>query len=328
MGYHDAVEHWQRYRRVTQHTLGAADHVVFFSEHARDDALADDLVDAATASVVPIGVDHHVLAADRDAASRPPGLPDGDLPFLLCLGADWPHKNHAFAIALAAALRDDHGWSGRIVLAGPSAAGGGGSDRHHGPGAVLRLGAVSEHEKTWLLAHAAAVVYPTLYEGFGLIPFEAAAAGTPCLFAAQTALAELLPAGTATLVAWDTRASAHAVASLLHAAEPRDTHVAALRDAATRYRWDDTAQALIGLYERVLLEPPREVRREPRERLALEQRLAENELERQREWQRYEAFRAQVGSDGSRSSAPAACSTPPTSVRCSRCWRASSSCAR
>ena len=37
------------------------------------------------------------------------------------------------------------------------------------------------------------MLYPTVQEGFGLVPFEAARAGVPCLFAAQTSLAEVLP---------------------------------------------------------------------------------------------------------------------------------------
>ncbi len=294
--YHASPEDWQRYRRVTDATLAAADRVVFFSEHARDDAVADELVDPAAASVVPIGVDHHVLAGERHDAARPPALPDDGAPFLLCLGTDLPHKNHVFAVKLAAALRSGHGWDGRVVHAGAPARAG--SQRDGDGGAIVRLGPVSEPEKAWLLERAAAVAYPTLYEGFGLVPFEAARAGTPCLFAAQSALAEVLPASTATLVAWDEQASAAAVAPLLREGPERSAHVDALRDAGRRYRWDATAQALVDLYEAVLVAPPRDLRHAARERLALEQRLAENEQLRHEEWQRHLAFRDEIGSDG------------------------------
>jgi glycosyltransferase involved in cell wall biosynthesis len=296
-GYHATSEEWLRYRRVTRDTLAAADHVVFFSEHARADALADELVGQATASVVPIGVDHRVTSSgDGAEPRRPPALPRDERPFLLCLGADLRHKNHGFALALAAALRAEHGWDGRLVFAGP--AGSAGAEVAGDEATVTRLGPVAEDEKAWLLAHAAAVVYPTLYEGFGLIPFEAGAAGTPCLFAAWTSLAEVLPASAATLVPWDARASAAATAALLHDGPQRDAHVATLRDAATGYRWDDTARALVALYEAVLVAPPSDLRRAPRERLELERRLAETEFERQQEWQRHLAFREQIGSDG------------------------------
>jgi len=293
--YHGSVEDWERYRRVTRDTLGGADHVVFFSEHARADALADALVDPATASVVPIGVDHRVAGGDREAR-RPPGL-DGDQPFLLCLGADLRHKNHPFARALLAALANE-GWDGRLVFAGPAggaAAEAGGSPQ--GAGAVV-LGPVGEDEKAWLLRNAAAVVYPTLYEGFGLIPFEAAAAQTPCLFAGSTALGDVLPASAVTLVPWDAAASARAVAPLLHDGAERAAHVGLLRHAADRYRWDDTAAKLVDLYDRVLVAAPRELRRAPRERLLVEERLEASERARALDWQRHLAFREEVGSDG------------------------------
>jgi glycosyltransferase involved in cell wall biosynthesis len=297
-GYHDSVENWQRYRRVTKETLAAADHVVFFSEHARGDALADALIDPATASVVPIGVDHHILTIDGVTGRRPTELPEDGVPFLLCLGADLRHKNQLFVVELAKALEAGHGWTGRVVFAGPTgsivAQSAGDEDGER----VIRLGPVSESEKAWLLGHAAAVVYPTLYEGFGLIPFEAGAAGTPCLFARNTSLAEMLPASAATLVAWDARASADAVSPLLEAGPARAAHVEILREAAARYRWDDAATKLVGLYEEVLAAPPRELRRAPRERLFLEERLEETERLRQEEWRRDLAFREEVGSDG------------------------------
>ena len=91
------------------------------------------------------------------------------------------------------------------------------------------------------------------------------------------------------------------MAPLLRDGAERTAHVAALHAAAERYRWDDTAQALVDLYEQVLAAAPSELRRAPRERLALEQRLAENERLRVEEWQRHDAFREPIGSDGLRS---------------------------
>jgi glycosyltransferase involved in cell wall biosynthesis len=297
-GYHDSVEHWERYRRITRDTLAGADHVVFFSEHARADALTDDLVDPGAASVVPIGVDHHVLASRGAIGRRPAALGEDDPAFLLCLGSDLRHKNQAFAVELAAALRADHGWRGRVVFAGPTGSIGAAPTGAEDGELVVRLGPVSEDEKTWLLGRAAAVVYPTTYEGFGLLPFEAGAAGTPCVFAGQTSLAEILPEGAATLVAWDARASAAAVAPLLEAGEARSAHVGLLREAGERYRWDETAAALVALYEEVLVARPRGLRAAARERLFLEQRLEQTEELRQEEWRQGLAFREQIGSDG------------------------------
>ena len=121
------------------------------------------------------------------AAPRRQRSADRDRPFLLVLGARFRHKNVRFALELLGALRDEHGWDGELVLAGGDVLNGSGSaddaawllraPEH--AGAVHELGAVSQAEKAWLLANAAAVVYPSTYEGFGLVPFEAAQVGTP-----------------------------------------------------------------------------------------------------------------------------------------------------
>lgn len=131
-----------------------------------------------------------------------------------------------------------------------------------------------------------------------MIPFEAAAAGTPCLFAPWSALAESLPPSAATLVPWDPVASAKAAGTLLRDGPERSAHLHALAGAAARFRWDDTASRLVDLYEQVVAAPPRTLRSAPRDRLVLEQRLAEVEQLRQQEWQRHLVFREQIGSDG------------------------------
>ncbi|MGA7703774.1 MAG: hypothetical protein WB998_02645, partial [Solirubrobacteraceae bacterium] len=65
-GYHHDADSWHAYRRTTRLALAGADQVVFFSEHARRDALGEDLVSAGRAHVVGIG-------ADTLAPDGPPG---------------------------------------------------------------------------------------------------------------------------------------------------------------------------------------------------------------------------------------------------------------
>ncbi len=42
--YHHDVDTWRAYRRTTRLALAGADQAIFFSEHARTDALAEDLL--------------------------------------------------------------------------------------------------------------------------------------------------------------------------------------------------------------------------------------------------------------------------------------------
>jgi glycosyltransferase involved in cell wall biosynthesis len=255
--YHRDIDTWRSYRRTTRLALAGADQAVFFSEHARRDALAEDLIPSARTHVVGIGSE--TLESSASAQSPPDGLHADDR-FLLCLGADYAHKNRPFAIELLGALRE-LGWDGRLVLAGAHVPHGSSMQREQEllrerpdlAQFVLDLGVVDAPTRGWLYGHAHSMVYPTLYEGFGLLPLEAARAGLPCLFAAQASLSEL--AGqAATLIPWDARASARAVLALLDDGPARDAHLARLQ-ALVIPSWSEIASQLLSVYERAVADP-------------------------------------------------------------------------
>jgi glycosyltransferase involved in cell wall biosynthesis len=254
--YHSSVEAWRGHRRTTRLALAAADQVVFFSEHARHDALAEDLLSPDRAHVVGIGAEQLQAAGP----ARAPDEMNADDLFLLCLGADYAHKNRPFAIRLLVALRR-LGWQGQLVFAGTHVPYGSSEGderetlRRHPEivASVVDLGAVDEPAKRWLYAHARALVCPTLYEGFGMLPLEAAKWRLPCLFASQTSLAEV--AGeAATLVPWDARASAIAVLPLLAEGSARDSHLATLEQLHVP-GWSDVVRRLVEVYQLAITGP-------------------------------------------------------------------------
>jgi glycosyltransferase involved in cell wall biosynthesis len=286
-GYFDGYELWEGHRRLTRNALAAADRVVFFSYHAARDARGEQLVDDRQSRVVYIGTDHR-LAGLRPEPSPPRGADAlEDVDFLVCLGTDFHHKNRAFAVRLLESLDQRHGFTGHLVLAGAHVAGGSSSAdealalarRPELDARVHSLPAVSEGEKAWLLDRATAVVYPTVAEGFGLIPFEAADHGLPCLFASGTSLAEVLPSELATLVAWDPDASADAAIDLLRDDDERASHVRAVRMAGARFTWRRTAQTLEQVYREAAGLPTRHVSAIALDQIELEARLADKQRE-------------------------------------------------
>jgi Glycosyl transferases group 1 len=256
---------WAGYRELTRAALASADRVAFFSEDAAHDARQEGLVEDERSAVVHIGVDHSAVpvAVEPRAPAAAPAL--GDRPFLLALGTDFAHKNRPFAMEVFSRLRREHGYGGRLVLAGPPASTGTSREaemrwRAAQPAEaddVVDLGPVGEPEKAWLYAHADLVLYPTVHEGFGLVPFEAAAAGAPCAWAAQTSLAEVLPPGAALLEPWNAEESARAVAAVLADPGARERQVAAVREAGTRWTWDRTAAGMLAVYRAAVTAPPR-----------------------------------------------------------------------
>jgi glycosyltransferase involved in cell wall biosynthesis len=330
--YHRDATAWHSHRRASRQALAIADRVVVFSEHTRTELLGDELVDDDRVRVIPPGLDHPQPGEGVAPAALIPGthsLADGEPAaagseereedtasegYLLCLGTDFRHKNRVFAMRLLGELREHHGWDGRLVLAGTHVPDGSSlalerdyvrTHPHLGP-YVLDLGAVEESHKRWLMHNSAAVVYPSVYEGFGLVPFEAALSGVPCLFAAQSSLAEVLPGQSATIVPWNASESAQQVLALLRDGEQRARHVKRLAGAAQKLTWSAAASATLELYEEAAIAPVREAIAMGRDEVEREQALREliaaqdehvaqlvGEREHAREM--YDALNAEVG---------------------------------
>ena len=273
-GYHADGAAWRSNRRVTREALAAAERIVVFSDHTRLELLSDELADEDRICIVPPGLDHPSPGDGRRPAgldrTRRTGAGDEENApaFLLCLGTDFRHKNRLFALRLLASLRERHGWDGGLVLAGTHIPHGSSREFERDflaqqpqlAEAVTELGAIDEQEKTWLMGRAAAVVYPSVYEGFGLVPFEAALSGVPCLFAPQSSLAEVLPADMAAVVPWDPDESAARAFELLEDTAARALHVQALVDAARSLTWKDTAEAMVDIYREAAVAPVREAK--------------------------------------------------------------------
>jgi glycosyltransferase involved in cell wall biosynthesis len=312
-GYFVDAATWEDFRAASRHGLSAAERVVVFSEHTRDELISDALVEQSRVRVVPPGLDHRTpgeplrpSALDAGAAGSPaPG-------FLLCLGTDFRHKNRVFALRLLAALRERHDWQGSLVLAGTHISPGSSAEIERAfmathpelADAVVSLGPVSEHEKAWLVANAGAIVYPSVYEGFGLVPFESALSGVPCIFAPQASLAEAPPDDTATIVPWDPVASAAAAHTLLTDADARERHVNSLAARAHELTWDAAAAAMVDIYREAALTPVRDsatlsrdlVKREARLSVQHDAEVRQLVGEREHAQRMYDELNAEVGS--------------------------------
>ncbi|HTA35140.1 MAG TPA: glycosyltransferase [Solirubrobacteraceae bacterium] len=309
-GYFADADTWEDFRAASRHGLSAAERVIVFSEHTRGELIADALVERSRIAVVPPGLDHRA----QGAPLAPAAFADSGAPargFLLCLGTDFRHKNRLFALRLLAALRERHGWPGSLVLAGMHVAPGSSAELERDyllahpdlRDAVVSLGPVSERERAWLIDGAGAIVYPSVYEGFGLVPFESALSGVPCVFAAQASLAEAAPSGTATIVPWDAAASADAAHALLSDEQARERHVEALAARARSFSWDAAAAATVELYREAAAAPVRDsatlscdlVKREARLSVQHEEQVAQLIGEREHAKGMYDALNAEVG---------------------------------
>ena len=273
-------------RWMTRLALRAARHVIAISEFTRRDFMAEFGLRPEQITAIP-------LAADPAFQPQPPETIAAmraryDLPerFVLYLGSNKPHKNltrlvEAWQMAnqrianseWRTTNREQQIAATRLVIAGawderyPEArelANSAGTKASSTNGRLpasshqlpIWLGPVPEADLPALYSAAAAFVFPSLYEGFGLPVLEAMACGTPVICSNTSSLPE---------VAGDPSAGAGPSAALL--VDPLDT--AALADAlrlvltddglraelrrrglarAARFTWPQTAAATLAIY--------------------------------------------------------------------------------
>ena len=150
--------------RAVPRVVRAADRVICVSQATADD-VAGLGVPASRLRVVPNGVDA-VFA--EDAGPAPAGAP-----YLLAVATPEPRKNLARLVAAFRLLRAQ-GRAERLLVVGGGGWGRVSVEQRDG---VERLGRVGDRRLRDLYAHAACTVYPSLWEGYGLVAAEALATG-------------------------------------------------------------------------------------------------------------------------------------------------------
>lgn len=121
--------------------------------------------------------------------------------------------------------------------------------------AVRWLGHVTDVNLAATFATADVAVVPSLYEPFGLVALEAAAAGVPRVVTDVGGLTDLVRPGRTglTVAPGDVGATASAITTLLEdPSRGRRFAAAARRDLRTRFGWDTIAQATADVYADVI----------------------------------------------------------------------------
>ncbi|HEY5335760.1 MAG TPA: glycosyltransferase [Mycobacteriales bacterium] len=259
--YHETQEDWFRYREAIRRSASDVDGLIVISDDVRQQVAVERIgIEDGRLFVVPLGVGH---LTGNEPAFPPDELLQrgfGEGPFLVVLGANYAHKNRGRAIEVLQALRE-MGHPLSLVLAGAYVPYG--SSRMDEDAAwqpdqpVYVIPDVSSEERNWLLRHASVVLYPTSAEGFGFVPHEAAAFGTPSVFVPFGPLKERFPDLPGAPRDWSVAELAKATDTLLRDPALAQQQVETIARDTERYDWDNTAEIVANVYRSVLSKPAR-----------------------------------------------------------------------
>ncbi|MHB8381099.1 MAG: glycosyltransferase family 4 protein [Candidatus Binataceae bacterium] len=178
-------------------------------------------------------------------------------PFIFALGAVDPRKNTARVISAFARFRARSsafahqlviaGLSGRALTAFRRLAQITGVEEH-----VKFFGFISEPTLVALYNRAEALVYPSLYEGFGLPVLEAMACGTAAIGSTTGSIPEVAGEAAVLVNPYDVDAIAAAMTQVALDRALRDSLIERGIQRAAEFSWERCARQTLAVYERCL----------------------------------------------------------------------------
>lgn len=222
----------------TRQFAQAAQHIISVSKNTKQDLQELYCVAADAVSVVHPGV---VSPTNEVSSTARPHQ------YIFSLATIEPRKNFPALLAAFKEVRRHNPEVELVIAGGRGWKSAKTIDRMQQQDGVEYIGYISEEEKWGLLSGAHAFVYPSLYEGFGFPPLEAQSVGTPVIVGRHSSLPEVL--GNSALYAdvLDVDSLARAMNHLLSDATLREQYVAAGKENAQRFSWEDAARKTLSV---------------------------------------------------------------------------------
>jgi glycosyltransferase involved in cell wall biosynthesis len=261
--YFASDHEWLSQRELTRLTLASVDGIAWISDYSLEDGRRSGVASGTAVHRVTFcgtNPSHRTSTAQRPAtlhsASR----------LITVLGVNYLHKNRIFALRVLQQLMSQS-FDCHLVLAGATPKFGSASQAEQEFLAahpelinhVTILDALSEEEKQWLVGHSSLILYPSLAEGFGLVPFEAARLGTPTLSSRLASLDEILPLNIPTVVEFDVERTAEQIVHILSDSAVGASIVEELIKRGNQFTWQRTAREFLSLIDEVLGSPKNRV---------------------------------------------------------------------
>lgn len=232
--------------------LKYARHILTISEFIKQEIIEEFKVPPSMVTAVPLASDplFALCSADNVKIIRTKyNLPKS---YLLFVSSLEPRKNIDFLIEALQAANTDiplvlagwHGWGDKKWLEKIK--------ETNLKNRIYVIGHVSDDDLKTIYNGAQALVYPSLYEGFGLPIVEAMACGCPVICSNKASMPEV--AGNAAALIDPVRSDelAHAIETVVHDTEIRNKLIKKGFKQAAGFTWDHTAKKTLEVFKRTV----------------------------------------------------------------------------
>lgn len=229
-----------------------ADKIITYSDSTKKDVIEFLNINEKKISVIPLGVEEKFKPASEKEIKKIKadlGLPDN---YIITLGTLQPRKNLEALIDAFARLKKDKAIPHKLVVVGEE---GWNNerlltklDRLDIAEDIVITGFIEDNQLPSLYSGATALVYPSLYEGFGLPVLEAMACGVPVACSNTSSLPEV--AGEAALLfdPTDVDQIYSSMQELLSDDRLRNNLSEVGIKRARHFTWEKTAKQTLSLY--------------------------------------------------------------------------------
>lgn len=243
--------------RLFPRALETATHVITDASFTRDEIIAEFGIDPQRITSVPLGA--REVFHPRSALECAPVLEQRGLTYreyVLCVGTLEPRKNLELAIRSYAAMPEAYRARCPLVLVGMKGWLTSALESLMQPlvsaGQIRPQGYTSDEDLAALYAGAQVLVYPSLYEGFGLPPLEAMASGTPVIVSNRSTLPEVVGHAGVQIDAEDDAGLREALRRFDEDPMWWEARAAASLAQAQQFSWTRCAHETLGVYRKVL----------------------------------------------------------------------------
>jgi glycosyltransferase involved in cell wall biosynthesis len=238
-------------------SVAAAERIIAISRHTGECLMECYGVAESKIDVVPLGIDDSFMVISDEQLLESAKTRFGfERPFLYYPAATWPHKNHLTLLSAVSVLQERYGFDGDLVLTGVT-------KQHHEKiySEIQRLGLQKRVRLMGYLPYgdlplvynlARLMVFPSLFEGFGIPLLEAMACGCPVACSNTTSLPEVAGDAAVQFDPLSPEDMAAAIWSVWSDESLRQDLKQRGVERAARFTWEETARRTVGTYRKVL----------------------------------------------------------------------------